>query len=226
MMSLQPPLRPLNLLIVDDQPLVARALHALLRGECPGWNIDVATDWEQAARIAAHSVPRLALIDPGMPEEVRFRSLRAFAAAYPAIRLMILDDTFQPAVLRIAIGLRAAGYWTKQHSTEQIAAALVIAAEDTWTACPEADSYAVLRRGRIHFHRPTNVPVLTRREVDVLGLLARGLSVRACAERLHLSPNTVDNHKSRLMKKLGLHRLSELILWAAREGLAAREEKP
>lgn len=211
------------MLIVDDQSLVAQALESLFRSRFPGGAIELATDWGQATQAATRFGPELVLMDPWLPEEVRFRSVKAFATAHPVVRLMFLDDVFQPAVLRIAITLRATGYWTKRSSVEQVADALTAAGRGEWTACPEAADYFVRTRGRIRFRPPTNTAVLTRREVDVLGLLSRGLSVKECAQRLRRSPNTVDNHKSRLMKKLGLHRLSELILWAAREGLGPRE---
>jgi DNA-binding NarL/FixJ family response regulator len=63
------------------------------------------------------------------------------------------------------------------------------------------------------------VAALTSRELDVLRLLARGSSVRDCARQLQLSASTVDNHKTRLMKKLQIHKSSELTQLAIRDGL-------
>jgi DNA-binding NarL/FixJ family response regulator len=63
------------------------------------------------------------------------------------------------------------------------------------------------------------IALLSPREREVMRLLAEGRSVRQCAERLGLSESTIDNHKTRLMKKLGLHKSSELTCQAIREGL-------
>jgi DNA-binding NarL/FixJ family response regulator len=212
---------PLRLLIVDDQRLVAQALEALLRGRLHGATTLVTTSWELALRAAGRLQPHVVLADPLLPETVRFQTLRSFARAHPGTRLVVLDDVFRPAVLRIAIASRACGYWSKQASVEQLAAALPLAAQGIWTACPEARDYVARERGRICFRPPADLALLTRREMEVLSLLAQGLAVKECAVRLRLSPNTVDNHKSRLMKKLDLHRLPELILWATREGLVS-----
>jgi DNA-binding NarL/FixJ family response regulator len=64
-----------------------------------------------------------------------------------------------------------------------------------------------------------SVAILTARELEILKLLARGNSVRECARQLHLSESTIDNHKTRLMKKLQVHKLTELTHLAIREGL-------
>jgi DNA-binding NarL/FixJ family response regulator len=210
---------PLRLLIVDGQRLVAHALESLLRERVAVSAIAVATGWVQAAEAAAQLRPNVVLVDPFLPEVIRFQSIRSFAAAHPSARLVFLDGSFRPVILRIAIALDACGYWSKQASVEQIAEALPMAAAGIWTACPEAAGYVGRVRGRIRFRRPPEMSLLTHREIEVLCLLAQGLSVKESATRLRISPNTIDNHKSRLMKKLGLHRLSEVVLWATREGL-------
>jgi DNA-binding NarL/FixJ family response regulator len=66
---------------------------------------------------------------------------------------------------------------------------------------------------------PGSVAALTVRERQVMRLLAQGTTVRECAEQLGLATSTIDNHKARLMKKLGLHKASELTCRAVREGL-------
>ncbi len=219
MIGARPTTVPLRLLIVDDQRLVAQALEALLQQRLHGISTSAATNWELAASAASRLQPTVVLANPLLPEAVCFQSLRSFSAVHPSARLVLLDDLFRPSVLRLAIAIRACGYWSKQVSVEQLAAALPLAAEGIWTACPEAHDYVSRQDGRLSFRRPADMPLLTRRETEVVSLLAQGLPVKECAVRLRLSPNTVDNHKSRLMKKLNLHRLSELVLWATRQGL-------
>jgi DNA-binding NarL/FixJ family response regulator len=88
--------------------------------------------------------------------------------------------------------------------------------------CPAADQYLVHTKSGLRFDPPaTGSPLekLTPRELEILLHLADGLSVRRCAERLRLSESTVDNHKSRLMRKLDVHNVVELVRLAAREGL-------
>jgi two-component system invasion response regulator UvrY len=78
------------------------------------------------------------------------------------------------------------------------------------------------RAGKYRLDRPHAHPslaLLTARELQVMTLLARGYSVRRCAQQLGLAESTIDNHKSRLMKKLDIHKVVELTHLAIREGL-------
>ena len=209
-----------KLLIVDDQLLVAQGLACVLQELAPGWLCVPATSCAAACREAGKLRPDVVLVDPLLSEDVRFQSIRRFAATHPWARLVFLDDRFRPALLRVAILIKACGYWTKQSEPEEIVGAIRIAASGEWTACPEAEPYITRAHGRIRFRRSGETNVLTPRELAVVRLLAQGLPVKDCAKHLRLSPNTVDNHKSRLMGKLDLHRLGELLLWAVREGLA------
>jgi len=209
-----------KLLIVDDQLLVAQALACVLQDLAPGWLCVPATSCAAACREAGKLRPDVVLVDPLLSEDVRFQSIRRFRATHPWARLVFLDDRFRPALLRVAILMKTCGYWTKQSEPEEIVGAIRIAACGEWTACPEAEPYITRAHGRVRFRRSGETKVLTPRELAVVRLLAQGLPVKDCSKHLRLSPNTVDNHKSRVMRKLGLHRLGALMLWAVREGLA------
>jgi DNA-binding NarL/FixJ family response regulator len=219
MMGHRQPAVSKTLLIVDDQLLVAQGLACVLRNQAPDWQCAATASCEAAIREARWLRPDVVLMDPLLSDDFRFQSIRRFAAAHPSARLVFLDDRFRPALLRLAILMRVCGYWTKHSEPEAIVGAMQIAAQGEWTACPEAEPYVVHTRGRVRFRR-MGEKVLTPRELAVVRLLSQGLSVKECAKHLRISPNTVDNHKSRLMKKLGLHRLGALMLWAVREGLA------
>lgn len=208
-----------KLLIVDDQLLVAQGLACVLQDLAPGWLCVPATSCAAACREAGKLRPDV-VVDPLLSEDVRFQSIRRFAATHPWARLVFLDDRFRPSLLRVAIRIKACGYWTKQSDPEEIVRAIRIAACGEGTACPEAEPYITRAHGRIRFRSSGETNVLTPRELAVVRLLAQGLPVKDCSKHLRLSPNTVDNHKSRVMRKLGLRRLGALMLWAVREGLA------
>ena len=88
--------------------------------------------------------------------------------------------------------------------------------------CAAADQCLVRTKSGLRFKpkaKGTALEKLTPRELEVLLHLADGLSVKRCAERMHLSESTVDNHKSRLMRKLDVHSVVELVRLAGHEGL-------
>ena len=137
-------------------------------------------------------------------------------------RMMFLDDALRPERLRMTLAAGAHGYWTKQASFDQLCEAICRLASGGTSVCPAARRYLVGCDGHLRFDQTadgTPLAGITRRERQVLVLLAEGLSVRQAAERLCLSPRTVDSHRSNLMKKLGIHKIVDLVRLALREGL-------
>ena len=88
-----------------------------------------------------------------------------------------------------------------------------------WAACHGVSRVILAQELRWILAELASIQRTTRLELEVFVHLAHGLSVKQCADRMELSPSTVDNHKSRLMKKLNIHKLVDLALLAFREGL-------
>ena len=139
---------------------------------------------------------------------------------------MILDDAVRTANVRKTLALNIRGYWTKHAAFAQIAQATRRLAAGRRSFCPDVDPYLYRTRHGLRYHPAhTTDPLqaLTRRETELLALLVRGLTMKKCSERMGISVNTVDNHKTRLMRKLGVHKTVDLARLAMREGLLADE---
>ncbi len=137
-------------------------------------------------------------------------------------RVMFLDQTLRPVHLSMAITAGAHGYWTKLASFNQLCEAVRRVAAGQFSVCPAGRRYLVHADGRMKFDlTATDTPLagLTRRERQVLILLAKGLSLNEIGERLELSPRTIDSHRSSLMKRLDIHKTTDLVRLALREGL-------
>lgn len=136
--------------------------------------------------------------------------------------ILLLDDEVCLLRVKRVISLRNTSYFTKFAGFAEICDALKRLAEGEV-------SYDTLVRGHLYFgngKQPLRIRIdkssiadLTQRELDVLMRVAQGDSVREVAEKLKLSESTVDNHKSKLMKKLCVHKVSQLTRLAIREGL-------
>jgi DNA-binding NarL/FixJ family response regulator len=144
--------------------------------------------------------------------------------------VLFLDEYLNLFHLREALRAEAAGYWTKQASFEQLLFAVRAVAAGQRSFAPEAAAMLRTssrdRRPEPALSLPPEWPKLSRREFEVFICLAHGLDLRECADRLALSVNTVDNHKTRLMRKLGVHRSVDLVLLAARHGLLGGNSAP
>lgn len=190
---------------------------------------DIATvtctgDLAELARLIEKTVPDVVLVDAVLPAFSAFEHTRLLVHRMPALRIIVIDDVARRAHFRAAEQSGAIGYWTRDASVDQLAEAIRQAAVGQRTFSPHVRGFRsrstrVLSDGRVVHN--DSLDHLTAREMEVLLHLARGLTVKQCAQRMELAASTVENHKSRLMKKLGIHRAVELARLALREGLVA-----
>lgn len=166
--------------------------------------------------------PQVLILDPKVAsdgvqraaEMVRLREVE---------HLLVLDDRLHEGRLAAILSMPAVSYLTRQSGLGPLLSAIPQIAKSGNRAFDPAIRQRIRRDTRgLSLERPTNRPSvasLTARELQVMKLLADGFSVRRCAERLELAESTIDNHKSRLMKKLDIHKVVELTHMAIREGL-------
>ncbi|MBN2216864.1 MAG: response regulator transcription factor [Pirellulales bacterium] len=217
-----PPVDGLRLMIVDDHALCCAGLAMMFRATSRVADVAVATTSEQAVRIAKLFQPHIVVLDAAMPSYRGFETARLLLESSSPCRILFLDDAVNHAHIRSALRVGAQGYWTKHATFDQILAAVLQIGRGQTAFCPAADQYMVPSPSGPRFDPPaagTPLGKLTPRELEVLLHLADGLTVRRCAERMKLAESTVDNHKSRLMRKLRVHSVVELVRLAAREGL-------
>ena len=125
--------------------------------------------------------------------------------------------------VRSALDL-AAAYWTKESPFAGILSAVGEVLAGRQSFCPAVQQHLVVTPRGLRYDPPphrSSLALLTARELQVLGLLAQGLTLKQCAQHLGLAGNTVENHKTRAMKKLGIHKVTDLVRLALQEGLAS-----
>jgi two-component system response regulator NreC len=208
-----------RLLVVDDHCLVRQGLLLMFR----------ATGGFEAAASGLHGSvgraqgfrPHVVLFGLAVPVTRTLEVAESVAAA-GAGRLLVLDDRFHSASLDAAIQAGAYGYWTKHVKFDQLLCAVQDVLDGKRSFCPAARENLVWTQAGLRVEPSANGSVLarlTRRESEVMALLAKGLSVRQCAAQLDLAPSTIDNHKSRMMRKLGVHKVTEVVRLAISEGM-------
>jgi DNA-binding NarL/FixJ family response regulator len=209
---------PITVLLVEDHRLVREALRDTLDKEPDIQVIGEAGDANSAFERAHTLNPDLVVLDIGLPDMNGIEAatkLKERAGVEPKIIALsaYADRRFVTEMLRAG----ASSYVTKSSAgTELVRAIRAVAAGETYI-CPEVAGALVsaMRDGR----EKAETPRLSRREREVLRLIAEGTRSPSIAEQLHISLGTVEVHRRNIMRKLGLRTVAELTRYAVREGL-------
>ncbi|WP_116102024.1 response regulator [Amycolatopsis thermalba] len=208
--------RPIRLLLADDHPVVRAGLRAVLETE-PGLTIvaEAATAEDAVAR-ARHGDIDVVLMDLQFGNGMGGAEATAAITARPdAPRVLIVTTYDSDADTLPAIEAGATGYLLKDAPPEDLAAAVRTAATGRTTLAP-AVADRLMNRLR------TPATALTRRETEVLALVAEGLSNQAIGRRLHLTEGTVKSHLARIYTKLGVDSRTAAVATATELGLIRR----
>jgi two-component system nitrate/nitrite response regulator NarL len=216
--------RRVRVLLVDDHPVVRDGLRGYLE-KCPG--IEVVGETEggvQAVEFARRHSPDVVLLDLSMPGMNGIEAARQIRYAVPGARVVILTMQEDREYLREARRVGAHGYVLKDAAPSD----LVLAIESVHRGEPFftcGGSHALLEElsREIRGGEASREPALSSREKDVLSLLAAGLASREIARRLRLGVRTVETHRLRLRRKLGISTTAGLVRYALDRGLAKSE---
>ncbi|MEX2113032.1 MAG: response regulator transcription factor [Pirellulales bacterium] len=214
--------------VVERQALIQTALAALI-DSVEGFHVVAAVGTlPEGLRVAMELRPHVSLISIS-GEWAVFDAVAQINQHCPAVKTILLDERTCDANAREALRVHAAGYLTKEQPFHQIENSLRRAARGERVFAPDIAARLVLSAEGVRLARDTTanpLSILTPREIDVLIHLAQGYSVKQCAKALGIGTSTAGNHKSRLMKKLGIHKTVDLTRLAIREGLVPEGRGP
>ena len=204
----------MTILIADDHVVIRKGLRALLE-ERRGWKVVAeAANGREAVEKAARLRPDLVVIDLSMPELNGMEATRLILKAAPSTRVLILTMHNTEEFVEETLRSGARGYVLKSDAERELVTALeaVLAKRTFFTpAVPQLGSeYLAGARGT------PALPTLSSRERQIIQLLAEGKSNKEVAGRLGISVRTAENHRSRIMRKLQLRSLSDLVRHAIR----------
>ena len=214
--------RPLTVVLADDHVVVRSGLRVLLESEP---SIDVVAEAGDVpgaiAAVEAHR-PDVLVLDLHMPGEPSLPAIPRLRERCPGTRVVVLTAQRDPSYAGEAMRLGAAGYVPKEAAGSHLLEAIGIAAEDGTYLEPRLGARLAANAAAAG----RTAADLTEREVDVLRLIARGLTNREMAERLYLSVRTVESHRARIQRKLGRSRRSDLVEYALERGLVEASDVP
>jgi len=213
---------PFRILVADDHEVVRRGLCALLRNQ-PQWEVcGEAGDGREAVEKVVTLKPEVVILDIGMPNLNGLEATRQILKTNPQIKVLVLTLHDSDQVVQEVLNAGARGFLLKTDAARDLVAAV-----------------EALRRGKTYFTpkvaamvldgylRRENGPAperparrrLTPREREVVQLLAEGKSSKEVAVVLGLSVKTAETHRSNIMRKLELHSVSDLVLYAVRNNI-------
>jgi len=179
-----------------------------------------ARDGDEAIRLAEELQPEVILMDVTMPEVDGVEATRQIRLQFPEIKIVMLTMHADQEVLASAIRAGASGYLVKDCSTEEIASAVRMAASGETALSPQLAA-SMLDEVR-KLDQPATADeerVITRREEEVLQLIANGCSTPEVAEQLFISQKTVKNHLASIYQKLDARDRTQAVLQAVRMGI-------
>ncbi len=212
-----------TILIVDDHPLVREGLISILKSAAGYEVVGQAGNARNAIRMVKNLKPDLVLLDLALPDKSGIELSREIRKISPPTRILIVSMHSKVEYIVKAFQAGATGYMVKESATEKLLQGIehVVKGEYFMDGSVSHQVVEKLMQTSEKEMKITDAAyeTLTPREQEITVLLAEGYSAKETAAKLFISPKTVENHRTSIMNKLGLHSTLELVRYAARLGL-------
>jgi DNA-binding NarL/FixJ family response regulator len=209
----------LRILVADDHEIVRRGLCSLLAANS-GWEVcGEAVDGREAVAKAKQLRPDIVVMDIGMPSLNGLAATNKILQDAPQQRVLILTVNESEQLVREVLEAGARGYVLKSDAARDLVAAVEALQQGRTFFTPHVGDFVLSGFLDGTGAKTVNVPRLTPREREIVQLLAEGKSTKEVAGILNLSVKTAETHRSNVMRKLGIHSISELVLYALRNNI-------
>jgi DNA-binding NarL/FixJ family response regulator len=213
----------LRILLADDHEIVRRGLCSLLQKH-EGWEVcGEASDGREAIAMAQQLKPDVVIVDIGMPHLNGLDTTRQLVQLDPSFKVIVLTITDSDQVIREALNAGARGFVLKSDAARDLVSAVEALQSKRMFFTPRVNDLVLagfLEKGNSPSrNEPPNFPILTAREREITQLLAEGKSSKEVAALLNLSTKTVETHRSNIMRKLSLHSIRDLVVYAIKNNI-------
>lgn len=208
-----------RVMIVDDHPIWRTAVERDLTAA--GFEVVAClADGETAVRLTPAARPDVVLMDLQLPVMTGVEATAHMVHADPSIRVLMLSSSGEDTTVLAAAKAGARGYLVKSTPADALVDAVRRTADGEAVFSPGLAALVLGEYRRMVAAPSGDAPRLTERETEILRLVAKGLTARQIADRLVVSPRTVQNHVQNTLRKLQLHNKVELTRWAIEQGIS------
>ncbi len=215
-------MKPLRILVADDHELVRRGIRGLLRAR-RGWTVvGEAMNGREAVEKANKLKPDVAILDISMPDLDGLQATRRIREAVPTTEVVVLTMHESDQMVRRVLDAGARGYVLKSDLATHLVKAVKDVCAGKMFLTPRVSDIVVrgfLATGEESDPTEHSEARPTPREVEIIRLLAEGKANKEIAAKLGITIRTVETHRAKIMLKLGLHSLAELIHYAIRHNI-------
>jgi len=218
--------RKIRVMIVDDHAILRAGLRMLVNAQADMEVVSEAPDGEKAIQKVQESKPDVTLLDLTMPRVSGMKALQEIARNCRETRVLVLTMHDDPAYLRSALAAGASGYLLKRAVDSELIAAIRAVHRGGVFVDPRLASILVqdvLAKKGTKADPTQTTNILSDRELQVLGLVARGYTSAQIAKQISVGVKTVETYRSRIAEKLGLRTRSDVIRFAVQMGLLTPE---
>lgn len=208
----------IRVLLCDDHRVVTQGLRHLLAGIADITCVGEAANGIEALELLEHLGAHVLITDLDMPEMDGLALASRARQKHPQLKVLVLSMHDEPAMVRRALEAGADGYLVKSAGRDEV----VLAIREVQAGRKHFGSgvaEGIMRQGADGRQGSELLKELSEREMEVLAALAEGLGNKEIGDRLHISPRTVDTHRTNLMRKLDIHNVAGLVRLAIRAGL-------
>jgi len=213
-------IKNLRILVADDHELVRHGIRGILRAQ-RGWRvIGQATNGREAVEKTTKLKPDVAILDVSMPELDGLQATRQIRAASPNTEVVVLSMHESDQMVRRVLDAGARGYVLKSDLAANLVKAVKHVSAGKLFLTPRVSDIVVkgfLKNGNRVDPEVHSQTKPTPREAEIIRLLAEGKANKLIAADLGISIRTVETHRAKIMQKLGLHSVAELVLYAIRQ---------
>jgi two-component system, NarL family, response regulator NreC len=207
--------RKIRILLADDHAVVRQGFKLILNQEPDMEVVGEASDGVETVKLALQMRPHVVIMDIGMPKMNGVEATRRIMESGLETKVLILSMHKDAVYVRETLRAGAKGYLLKESIDHDLLRAIRAVAQGDGFLSPEISATVLDDYQQV----ADPFDQLTAREREVLQMLAEGLVAKEIATALDISVYTVDAHRGRIMKKLGLHSSTEIVRFAMRKGL-------
>lgn len=214
----------MNILVVDDHPIVRQGVRYLLTSQIPEATVQEADGIGSALSAASACRPDVAIIDLSLGRESGLELVARLKETEPATRCLVLSVFDESLHAERALRAGARGYVMKESAPDRLVESVLGVARGEIVVSPQVQTRMLSAMAGQRAEQATGEASLSPREAEVLRLIGEGLTTQQIAAGLHRSVKTIEAHRSNLQRKLDLGCALQLVryatLWVVREGRA------